>query len=461
MRGPPPATEPGEPNLRRWIDRRPLALSVAVGLVALLGATRADRSPPLFAAGLLGSRDALVSVPPDQAHGAAYLDDSTVLRLADGRLRYLPPGAGEPVTGPPGDPAALAVAAEERAWLAAGTVPGATAAERDAAARSLLFLRLLVRPGGAALAAETPYWAYVWPRDASFTAAALAVTGHRREAAAVVSFLAGTQRADGTWPARSHPDGRPVDDGRPAQLDATGWVPWAAWLATGRGRDRDLATRLWPAVRAAADHAAAALGPDGLPPAGPDYWERRERAPTLGTAAALLAGLRAASRLAGQHPDQDRRRAWGAAAGRLARAVAGRFGPGGYQRHPGGGGPDAAVTWLGPPFGPTDPAVERAVRTSWRRLTVAGGAVPGRPWLGGDPWTPATASFALAAMAAGDRAAAEARLAWLLAHRTTLGAFPERVGRDHGAPRSVAPLAWTHALVLLTLVSRDRAVPTP
>jgi hypothetical protein len=471
MNGPPPATEPWEPNLRRWIDRRPLALSVAVGLVALLGATRADRSPPLFAAGLLGNRDALVSVTPDQAHGAAYLERSTVLRLADGRLRYLPPGAAEPVTGPPGDPAALAVAAEERSWLAAGTVPGANAAERDAAARSLLFLRLLVRPGGAALAAETPYWAYVWPRDASFTAAALAVTGHRREAAAVLSFLASTQRADGTWPARSHPDGRPVDDGRPAQLDATGWVPWAAWLATDQGRDRDLAARRWPAVRAAADHAAAALGPDGLPPAGPDYWERHERAPTLGTAAALLAGLRAAARLAGrvgerqQGPGRElaegRRAAWALAAERLERGVRRRFGAGGYQRHPGGGGPDAAVTWLGPPFGPADPAVERAVRATWRRLTVAGGAVPGRPWLGGDPWTPATASFALAAMAAGDRAAAEARLAWLLAHRTTLGAFPERVGRDNGAPRSVAPLAWTHALVVLTLVSRDRAVPTP
>ena len=189
--------------LRRWIDRRPLALSVVVGLVALLGATRPDRSPPLFAAGLLGNREVVVSVPPDQAGGAAYLERSTVLRLADGRLRYLPMGAAQPVTGPPGDPAALAVAAGDRAWLAAGTVPGATPLERDVAARSLLFLRLLVRPGGAALAAQTPYWAYVWPRDASFTAAALAVTGHRREAAAVLGFLAGTQRPDGGWPARS------------------------------------------------------------------------------------------------------------------------------------------------------------------------------------------------------------------------------------------------------------------
>jgi GH15 family glucan-1,4-alpha-glucosidase len=87
--------------------------------------------------------------------------------------------------------------------------------------------------------------------------------------------------------------------------------------------------------------------------------------------------------------------------------------------------------------------------------------VPGRPWRGGDPWTPATASFALAAAAAGDRQAAASRLAWLLAHRTVLGAFPERVGRDDGAPRSVAPLAWTHAIVLLALVSGERPIPIP
>jgi len=474
------------------MDRRPLALSVVVGLMALLlGATRPDRSPPLFGAGLLGNRDALVSIPPDQVDGAAYLEGSTVLRLADGRLRYLPPGAADPVTGPPDDPGALAAAARERAWLAAGTVPGATPAEREAAARSLLFLRLLVRPGGAALAAQTPYWAYVWPRDSSFVAAALAVTGHRREAAAVLGFLARTQRPDGTWPARSHPDGRPVTDRRPAQLDATGWVPWAAWLASDQGRDAGLATRLWPTVVAAADRAADSLGPDGLPPAGPDYWERREHLPTLGTAAALLTGLRAATHLAerlatvdqqiaraapadrqavsAQAADRldaraqaaDRLDAWAQAADRLERGVRDRFGPAGFQRHPDGGGPDAAVAWLAPPFARPDPAVQRAIATGWRRLTVAGGAVPGRPWLGGDPWTPATASFALAAMAGGDRQAAEARLAWLLGHRTALGAFPERVGRGDGAPRSVAPLSWTHAIVLLTLVSRDRPVPIP
>jgi glucoamylase len=449
--------------VRPWTPRRLLLLTLAGGLVTgLLGATRPTRSsPPLLGAGLLGNQTALAAVPPDDAAGAAYVPGSTVLRLADGRLRLLPPGAAEPVTVAAGAPVALAAVERERAWLAAGTVPGATAAERDAAAASLLFLRLLVRPGGAALAAQTPYWAYVWPRDASFVAAALAVTGHRDEAAAVLGFLAGSQRPDGTWPARSHPDGRPVTDGRPSQLDATGWVPWAAFMASDQGRDRRLAERLWPTVRAAADVAAGSLDAAGLPPAGADYWERREHAPTLGTAAALRVGLRAAARLAGRLGDAGRQAAWGRAAARLDRAVRERFGPTGYQRHPHGGGPDAAVAWLAPPFAPPDPEVRAAVAAAWRRLVVGGGAVPGRPWLGGDPWTPATASFALAAMAGGDRPAADARLAWLLDHRTALGAFPERVARDGGAPRSVAPLAWTHALVLLTLVSREGRVPTP
>src|SRR6266508_3337663 len=186
----------------------------------LLGATRPDRSsPPLLGAGLLGNQTTLAAVSPDGAAGAAYVPGSTVLRLADGRLRLLPPGAAEPVTVAAEDPAALAAVARERAWLAAGAVPGAATAEREAAAASLLFLRLLVRPGGAALAAQTPYWAYVWPRDASFVAAALAVTGHRAEAAAILVFLARNQRPDGTWPARSHPDGRP---GWPATRAATG-----------------------------------------------------------------------------------------------------------------------------------------------------------------------------------------------------------------------------------------------
>jgi glucoamylase len=452
--------------------RHLLIAGLAGALVApLLGATRPGVPAPLMSAGLLGNEQTLLPVAPDEVEGASYAPGSNILRLPDGRHRYLPPGATKPSTVPADDPGAAATIAADRAWLAEGTIPGATATEREAAARSLLNLRLLLRPGGAAIAAQTPYWAYVWPRDASFAAAAFASTGHRREAREIVAFLTRTQRPDGTWPARSHPDGRPVTDGRPAQLDATGWVPWAAWLATDQGRDLGAARELWPVVRAAADHASRSLRRDGLPPPGPDYWERHERLTTLGTAAALLAGLRAAGHLAAALGSGNEAGRYRAAAGTLAAAIPRAFaGPGGYHRYAvrfGGhglgrtGGPDAAVAWLAPPFAPAAPAVLAALERAGEQLGPGGGgAVPGPPWRDSDFWTPATASFALAAMASGDRAAAERRLGWLLEHRTALGAFPERVRRD-GELRSVAPLAWTHAMVLLILASKQHPLPIP
>jgi GH15 family glucan-1,4-alpha-glucosidase len=294
-------------------------------------------------------------------------------------------------------------------------------------------------------------------------AAAFAATGHGAESREIVGFLARTQHPDGTWPARSRPDGSAVGDGRAPQIDATGWVCWAAWLASDQARDRAQARRSWPTVRAAADAAVRSLGRGGLPRAGPDYWERHEPAPTLGNAAALLVGLRAAARLAAAvAPGAEA--GYRHAAERLDRAIRQRLGgPDGYHHSTTGGGADAAVTWLAPPFRPPDPAVRAAVAGAARQLASgpAGGVVPGWPWRGEDPWTPATASFALAEMAGGEHAAASRRLGWLLDHRTSLGAFPERVRRADGAPRSVAPIGWTHALVLLALVSQERPLPIP
>ncbi len=439
--------------------------------VPLLAASGPGTAPPLFSAGVIGNDLAVQPVPLDLAKGAAYVRDSSVLRLADGRYHYLPPGSTEAVTVEPDDPGAIAAIAADRAWLATGEVPGATDAERDAASRSLLDLRLLLRPGGAALAAQTPYWAYVWPRDASFAAAAFAVTGHQAEATEILRFLSGTQLPDGTWPSRSHPDGTPVDDGRPAQLDATGWYCWAAWVTSGGGRDAGVARELWPAVMAAADAAARSLGRDGLPAATSDYWERAEREPTLGTAAVLRTGLRAAGDLAVALDHHGAASRYRSAASRLSRAISREFaGPGGFHRYPvgfggapqPGDGPDAAVAWLAPPFAPATRAVRAGLAQVAAQLGPGdGGAVPGLPWRDGDYWTPATATLALAEMASGDRVSAGRRLGWLLDHRTSLGAFPERVRRVDGSPRSVAPLGWTSAIVLLVIASEGRPLPIP
>ena len=46
----------------------------------------------------------------------------------------------------------------------------------------------------------------------------------------ILRFLQRMQPRNGIWAARYLPDGSgPVRDGRPAELDADGWVPWAVW----------------------------------------------------------------------------------------------------------------------------------------------------------------------------------------------------------------------------------------
>jgi glucoamylase len=80
--------------------------------------------------------------------------------------------------------------------------------------------------------------------------------------------------------------------------------------------------------------------------------------------------------------------------------------------------------------------------------------------VGGVAWTPATALFALAAAGRGDEQAFARWFDWLTAHRTPLGAFPEKVAND-GSPASVAPLGWTCAIVLLALTTRDGALSGP
>jgi glucoamylase len=361
-------------------------------------------------------------------------------------------------------------------WLASGTVPGTGPVLQSMAERSLLDLYLSVQPDGAVVAGYYHGWDYAWPRDSSWVAAALAETGHGPDALRVLRFLGQEQNANGTWAARYQTNGSgPVVDGRPAELDAAGWVPWAAWswyqttgtgTGTGSGAGAGAAARaelagLWPMVNAAAGAAERSLTPNGLPEPATDYWEHGSQV-TLGTAAPLLTGLRAAADIATTLGQTSASARWATAASRLATAMQASFGCYGDNRLPrDSAGPDAAITWLGPPFGPATPALERDEQAAQRALTLpSGGLLPGTDWPGNltTAWTPETAFFALSDAETGQHAAAATLLDWLAAHRTTLGELPEQVNAD-GRPGSVAPLAWTDATVLLTLVAQSHALP--
>ncbi|RSS78811.1 hypothetical protein [Streptomyces sp. WAC06614] len=420
-------------------------------------------------AGLLAQGTAVEAVAPAFSVGAGYVEGSNVLRLPSGRWRYLPPGATSSVVVPAEDPGALAQIAESRRWLAAGRVPGAGPAQRAVMERALLSMRALLRPNGAFAAAWSSAWQYSWPRDGAFAALAFAATGHDEEAYRVLRYDAATQRPDGTWEARTKLDGSGPPDARPWQLDGNGWVPWATWhwyrAAPPADRDARLRT-LYPMVRAAADHAAGSLGPDGLPPASPDYWELGTDAPNIGTAAPLLSGLNAAADLAarlGLGQDADR---WSAAARRLAHGIDTAFAPRGYPRTPDGRhGRDSAAAFMAPPFNAAPVGLRAALDSTYAALLLPNGGLspgndPDHGW-GSYAWTASTSFFALAWAHLGEPAKADRVLDWVLSKRNGLDELPETVNGS-GRPSSVAPLGWTDALVVLTaLALQGEPLPAP
>ena len=192
----------------------------------------------------------------------------------------------------------------------------------------------------------------------------------------------------------------------------------------------------------AADAAARSLASDGLPGPAMDYWENSVQV-TLGTAAPLLAGLRAAAALAADigGPAAAARPPLDGRGGPAGQGHHGRFGRTGYQRR----------RW--PARASTRPSRSSGRRSRSRALRCSGGQVstagshrcqrrPGsRRGLVRHPdvaWTPETAFFALFDAATGQHRQAAALLDWLAAHRTETR-FAGRAGQFR-RPAGLAPL---------------------
>jgi GH15 family glucan-1,4-alpha-glucosidase len=350
-------------------------------------------------------------------------------------------------------------AVEELAWLEAGVVPGEGTRWEQMSRTALLDLRRLSERNGAVRAGAADRWAYAWPRDSAFAAVALSRAGHQEDALRVLHFLARLDLdEDEGFEARYLLSGVGAPDDRARQSDGAGWTLWAlaevSVLAGGTGLDAELSgllERCTEFVRRQTQDGSI------LPPPSPDYWEVPVARTSLGTAAPLLAGLNASERLHTALGDPVSAVRAGAAAQRFGATVESRFAPF-YERFGRTGGLDASVAMMMPPFVPEVPAVVRAWEDyQFFARRPAGGLAPGADWKrDGVSWTPETGLVALAAAASGRRDRAEHWLDWLNAHRTGWGSLPEKVTAS-GKPAGPAPLAWTAALVLLTVAELDRA----
>lgn len=351
---------------------------------------------------------------------------------------------------------------------AAGRVPSIPELEGSTLVPdSLRDLRALTLPYRVPVAAWSPAWRYVWPRDAAFAAVAMARTGHLDQAMTTLDFLAHVQGADGEFQARYLPAGSGVPDARGVELDGTGWSLWAlaGVLATAEpAQRRVLAGRYRPLV-ASSMAAITRETSNGtrLPRPTLDYWEVPTHKTSLSTAAVLLAGAKAAADVYRVLADAGAAAGADAAAGRFQAVVLDSFASNGFPRFPGGATStaDLGVSFLLPSFADvSDPSVLPAWVASARVMRrPAGGLAPGGSWRrDGLSWTPTTATYALAASCV-DRDTAVRELRWLDRHRTAAGSLPEKVRLD-GAPASVVPLSWTAAAVVITVDNLQRGCST-
>lgn len=353
-----------------------------------------------------------------------------------------------------GDSAAMVAAARsDRRWLhtSAPLARSAPAWAKRMYGRSLLTLRALTdRRTGAVAAGARDGWAYVWPRDASAAAQALATAGHRSEAQRIVRFLL---RLDLGAAARFDGSGSPIP-GRGPQGDAAGWVAVAAGKANATGGraagNQSESNRTVGSARAVRADRAFAGGHSASWRDRPDY---QEKAPGnyLGNAIAATATEPSAKRAA--------------AARAIARAFGGRRGLDRVAGDP-GSGLDSAAAWAVRPF--ALPRLYPSARGTLRQLLARSGRfgiVPSDDWPDPDPWSAPTAWSAWAfaalaraerrqgdsALASADRRDALALLADLRRAATSAGELPERVDAVSGNPRSTTPLAWSHAFAVLAL----------
>jgi GH15 family glucan-1,4-alpha-glucosidase len=320
----------------------------------------------------------------------------------------------------------------DRAWIARARPlgPGAPGWAKRMYERSLLVLRALTdRRSGAVVAGARVGWAYVWPRDASAVAMALASAGYRGEARRVVRFLQGLDLGSA---ARFYGDGTPVV-GRAAEGDAAGWIAAAA-KAVGLGSASS--------TRASAVASLPQLEWRNRP----DYQEGNPGDYIANAIASTAAdgpiSLHIGVFQARRRRSEGIRRRFGMSDGRLVRRAGDPA-----------SGVDSAVAWAVRPF--PLPALFPLVRRSLMRLVAHSGRfgiVPSEDWDGGDdPWTAPTAWTAWSLAALGERHAALRLMGDLRRDATPTGMLPERVDARTGIPTSTTPLAWSHAFAILAL----------
>lgn len=369
--------------------------------------------------------------------------------------------------------------------------------------RSLLIVRTHVDDrGGIVAAADSDIMAfnrdtytYVWPRDGAFVSLALDHAGYGEVTRKFFRFCMQLQLPDGYLLHKYNPDGSPGSswhpwfrDGEPQlpiQEDETALVIYAMWKHFELQQDFEFLQELFEKFVKNAAQFLVNFREEGtgLPLPSYDPWEEHRGVFTY-TTATVIAGLHAAAQIAhilGHHRHSEH---YQTAADEMRQALLFHLFDEGSQRFlkkikrvngvttERDATPDASISavWLLDVLPADDPRVISTMRQQQDMLTVrtpVGGLarytndyyqavtpitkdIPGNPWiittLWNAQWKIATAKTTV------DLAAARDAIEWTARYASPAGILPEQLHPLTGAPISVAPLTWSHATYVDTVL---------
>jgi len=392
-----------------------------------------------------------------------------------------------------------------RGWVGSHVDPGGKLPPEvvDLYIRSLLTIRTQIDNHGGVVAANDSdimqfnrdTYTYVWPRDGAFVSMALTRAGQTEVVRRFLRFCAEAQTKDGYLLHKYNPDGsagsswhpwyRSRQSVLPIQGDETALPLLALWRHFERTQDFEFLHAMYQKfVRRAASFLMQYTEPEtGLPLQSYDLWEEHRGVFTY-TTAATAAGLRAAGNISAalghyRHADQ-----YGEAADRMTEAMLFHLYDEGtkcflkkIKRENGAtierdSTPDASIgiLWMFDILPPDDPRVVSTIQRLERALTVhspIGGmaryqsdyyqsVVPPTPEIPGNPWIITTLWFTqwriATAKTLDDLKRPLEDLQWVAARASVAGMLPEQMNPLTGAPLSVSPLTWSHAIFVETVL---------
>ena len=368
--------------------------------------------------------------------------------------------------------------------------------------RSLLILRTQIDNRGAIIAANDSdivyfgkdTYSYMWGRDGSFVAAALAKAGYSEVCRRFFDFCARVLSEEGYLFQHYNPDGslasnwHPwIQDGKevlPIQEDSTALVLWSLWIHYQCSKDIEFIKPLYEKlIQKAADFLVTYRDPETLLPIQSyDLWEERYGTHAF-TVAATIAGLRAAAKFARVFQDASLAETYDTAANQMEEGLARhlyhrglkRYARSGYRKDKGYELDEVIdISLLGltmlEAVPPKDPGIMETVEVIrqelWLRTPVGGCAryqndhyqradngpkdIPGNPWFISTLWL----GEYYIARAENLRELHEAipYLEWCGKNALPSGVLAEQVDPGNGSPLSVSPLTWSHSTFVWTVL---------